>query len=445
MSLWVRHIPLFLALTSFLLSPGTALAQKQKLQERSPDEPTNDDGWVSEAEVLCKNEGGISVKAYVDDRDFRLCLKVDLKQLRPRSDGQPNATPFTILSFTKRTGRNLDKVEGLATQDPGNYPGLSIDPPQVAGGEEKIGQWNSVREFGSKLHVEKVAKSYPYSIAGTITCGDAQTKVSFDLPIASGEEGALEVRNSQQSMDCWTGSDCSPLKLNMRNRLPYRLQNGQVTVSKSEPSDLVTNQVTMDHVDMAADKLAPINLRLHAQGISLPRIFSGFGKSPEVTLTVQFEDEYGRLYSTDVTVFPQIRPNVLVLTIFLLLGVVFGTVIRIDLRRLQKAGLITKRQQWIFAATTFGSGILVCLIALFANLKIVVLDDQNSYSAWDPKVLFLTALVGTIGGIPILYGFLKLPKQLEASPGAGPDPKPAPAPDDDRGHGRRHVSKKRSR
>ena len=443
MSLRVRHIVLFLAATSFLFrSSYTTLGQQPP--QISPDEPAKDVAWVAEA--IC--DDGVSLPAYVNDRQFRLCFKVDYKQLRPNPDGRPNESNLTIVSFTKRPGKNLGNV-GLTVHNSGDNPGLIIEPPRPNGPERIAGPLSSSKEFVSRLSVQEIAKAHKYSIDVSITSGNDTGTLNLSLPIAPAADGALEVlKDSQRSVDCWTGSNCSSLKLNLRNLIPYRLQNGQVTIASSEPSDLVADEVAIDPKSIAADDSDQVKLVLRAQPMSFSRIFSGFGKSPRLTATIKYWDEFGRSYSTQSDVYLQIKPNVLVLTIFLLLGVVVGTVIRIDLRRLRKAGLITKGQQAFFAATTFGSGILVCLIALFANLKIVVLDDQNSYSAWDPKVLFLTALVGTIGGIPIIYGFLKLPKQLEPSPGAGTDPKPAPSPDDsldDLGQRRRRASTKRSR
>jgi hypothetical protein len=406
---------------SSLFVPCTTLAQQT--QRISPDEPATDHAWIADAR--CGD--GDPEPAYVNDREFRLCFKADYKQLRARPDGQPNAVNLTILSFTKRPGKNLSSVD-LAVNNPGDYPGLIIEKPEPQGPEEPAGQSSSSREFVSKVRIQNVARPEKYTIDVTITSGTDTGKLHFVLPIASAPDGALEVlKESQRSVDCWTGSNCSPLKLVFRNRLPYKLQHGQVTITSSDPPDLVADEVTMDPQSIAADDSEQVTkLVLRAQPISLPRIFSGFGKSPQLTATIRYEDEYGRPYSTQAVIYLQVKPNILVLAITLLIGVIAGTVIRIDLRRLRKAGLITKRQQAIFAATTFGSGILVCLIALFANLKIVVLDDQNSYSAWDPKVLFLTALVGTLGGIPIIYGFLKLPKQPEPPSGAGPDPAPSP-------------------
>lgn len=416
MILRVQHKLLFLAATSFLfVSPYTTLGQQ--IQQISPDEPTKD-AWVAEARC----EQGRPLPAYVNDQEFRLCFKVDYKLLRPSPSGEPNESELTIVSYTKLPGKNLSSV-GLTVHNSGDYPGLIIEPPRP-NGPERPGQWSSSREFVSRLSVQKIAKARKYSIDVSITAESDTKTIDFSLPIAPAPGGALEVaKDSQRSVDCWTGSNCSSLRLTLRNLIPYKLQNGQVKITSSEPLDLVTDEVAMDPNIIAADDSDQVILVLRAQPISLSRIFSGFGKSPKLTATIKYWDEYGRGYSTQSDVYLQIKPNVLVLAIFLLFGVVVGTLIRIDLRRLHKAGLITKRQQWFFAATTFGSGILVCLIALFANLKIVVLDDQNSYSAWDPKVLFLTALVGTIGGIPILYGFLKLPKppeQAESKPPTKP-------------------------
>jgi hypothetical protein len=401
-----------------MFAPGTTLAQQ--LTQISPDEPAKDDTWPAEAR--CDDP----VPAYVNDQEFRLCFKVNYKQLHPGPDGQPNESELTILSFTKLPRKNLSDVV-LTVHNPGDYPGLIIDQPKP-GAERSVGLVSS-KEFVGRLTVQNSAKAHKYSIDVSITSEGHIAQLAFTLPIASAGDGVLEVlKDSQKSVDCWTGSDCPPLKLNLRNRLPYKLQNGQVTITSSDPPDLVADEVALTPKTIDAEDSGQVKLVLRARSISLPRIFSGFGKSPQLTVTIKYEDEYGRNYSTQSVIYPQIKPNVLVLAITLLLGVVVGTFIRIDLRRLQRAGLITRRQQAVFAATTFGSGILVCLIALFANLKIVVLDDQNSYSAWDPKVLFLTALVGTIGGIPIIYGLLKLPRQPEPAqgPGAGPEKSPSP-------------------
>lgn len=156
-----------------------------------------------------------------------------------------------------------------------------------------------------------------------------------------------------------------------------------------------------------------LNIVLKAKPITLSRIFRGFGR-PEVTARIDYEDEYGRALSTQTMVDLNIRPNILVIGIFLVLGAAIGTLVRIDLGRLQRAGVISKKERAVFAATTFASGIIVCLIALFANIKLVVSSD--SYSAWDPKVLFLTALVATVTGLPILYAYLKLPRPTEPAP-----------------------------
>jgi hypothetical protein len=158
--------------------------------------------------------------------------------------------------------------------------------------------------------------------------------------------------------------------------------------------------------------------------MTFARVFSGFGK-PQLTIKIDYKDDYNRVLHSQANMGFQIRPNILVLAIILVLGAVVGTLVRIDLGRLQKAGVISRRERLVFAATTFASGILVCLIALFANIKLVVLNDQNSYSAWDPKVLFFTALIATVSGLPILYAYLKVPRLPEAN--ARADQQPASA------------------
>jgi hypothetical protein len=138
-------------------------------------------------------------------------------------------------------------------------------------------------------------------------------------------------------------------------------------------------------------------------------VFAGFGKAPRVDLLVSYQAS-GFTFVKTVPVNLQIKPNFLILTTTVLLGVFFGTIIRIDLRRLEKSGLITRKQLIAFACTTICTGIFVSLVALLANLKLVAFEEERIYSSWDPRVLFLTGLIGTIGGIPLIYGLLKLPK-----------------------------------
>jgi len=128
-----------------------------------------------------------------------------------------------------------------------------------------------------------------------------------------------------------------------------------------------------------------------------------------------YKGDCGRTLVAFTTAALQIIPNMLVIATFLILGDVIGTFIRFDLGRLQRGGIITARQRIWVAITTFASGVVVCLIALFANIKLIVLTDENSYSAWDPKVLFLTALLATVSGLPILYAYLKIPRQTPAT------------------------------
>ena len=170
-----------------------------------------------------------------------------------------------------------------------------------------------------------------------------------------------------------------------------------------------------------ANSETDITFPLKAKGVTFTRAFNGFGK-PQLKIKVDFKDDFGRVVHTESKMGFSIRPNLLILAIFLVLGAVVGTLVRIDLGRLQRAGVISRKERIVFAVTTFASGILVCLIALFANIKLIVLNE-NAYSAWDPKTLFFTALIATVSGLPILYAYLKIPRQATSTQ-SPPQPPP---------------------
>ena len=166
-----------------------------------------------------------------------------------------------------------------------------------------------------------------------------------------------------------------------------------------------------------------VDISVQAKSLSWSGVFAGFGKAPRADLLVRYQ---ARGHTFEKTVPVNLKSN----RIFDprdhgTAGSLFGTIIRIDLRRLEKSGLINRRQLIAFACTTISTGIFVSLVALLANIKLVAFEEERIYSSWDPRVLFLTGLVGTIGGIPLIYGLLKLPKVETPKPPESSPPEKA--------------------
>jgi len=370
-------------------------------------EEFNDDPWVSE--VPCRGDSKREGRGFIRDREFRLCFKFEENMLQPTAGGGTNYSDLLILSYTSKGQPNLSEIT-IDRILPEEHPGL-IFGEIIPLGPERSSATSSLRVFKVPIQVNDQARSGYYPIAVKITSGaeTAERKVDFRLPILAPNSTSISIDNKQRALiDCWAGRDCSPLELEVRNKLPYDIKISNISVSSE---DLLENKPQGEYL-LGIEKNSPprdLNLIMKAKSITLRRVFSGFG-TPKVTMRIDYKDEFGRSLFTENTANLEIRPNLLVIFIFLLLGAAIGTIVRIDLGRLRRAGFITQTERIVMVITTFLSGLLVCIIALFANIKIVALNDESSYSTWDPKVLFFTALIATVSGLPILYAYLKIPR-----------------------------------
>lgn len=392
------------AATTAVISPARLLAQGNPYERREPP-------WLGE--VTCKDDKERQRDGAPGGNEFRICFQVPEEKLYARQDEEIPLDLVIKVYAAKET-----KKLGLTSVTPErNDPNLIIDPPSPEPQEEhgRLALWKT---YKYRLTIKNGVKPRLHRLKVNGVIGNETLSVDYDLPIGAEGEGWVDITgDSQKSATCWSGwtsSECEEISLNLQNKLDYQLEVKVIALATDPPGLVKDVDVPLMKPPTIAGKLSPQQLKLTpwSMPISWSSIFSGFGKSPKLFLTITFKDDYGREPYSKAVVDLQMKPNFVVLAIFLLLGAVVGTIVRIDLGRLQRAGVITRKQKAVFAATTFATGVLVCLIALFANVKLVVLNDQN-YSAWDPKVLFLTALVATVSGLPILYALLKLPKQPE--------------------------------
>ncbi|MBA2703431.1 MAG: hypothetical protein H0U60_06235 [Blastocatellia bacterium] len=402
----------FLRLLSLglLLVPVTT-APAQNGNEIHPDEQVEGD-WVNDVPCSKESQG----LGFIKGHEFRLCFKFSANELQPKPGGGTSWPTLRFESYTKRTSPNLTGVD-LKVDHVEDHPGLIIDKVEPIGPERNFGRLSSIQEFVTKIGVRSEAQSDDYPLTLSITSGTetGDRKIEFRLPLLVPDKRPIAVqRSTRTEIDCWAGSKCSDLQLHFQNSLPYKLTITNVTINSDDLLEPKPAFIEANSLDANSEN--DITIGLKAKPMTFTRVFSGFGK-PQMTIKIDYKDDYDRVLHSQAEMGFQIRPNILVLAIFLVLGAVVGTLVRIDLGRLQKAGVISRRERFVFAGTTFASGILVCLIALFANIKLVVLNDQNSYSAWDPKVLFFTALIATVSGLPILYAYLKVPRPADANVG----------------------------
>jgi len=392
------------ALLLLLSLTSVALGQKEFQIEGLPNEP-----WVSE--VICQENR--RAVGWIGDHAILLCFKFEESMLQPPPDGTNSHIEVLIISYMKKGVRNLTALDIVAVS-PEDNPGLIIEKAEPQG-PERSSTLSSARVFRVPIQITKQARSKKYPITALVTSGTAKQSISFSLPILAPETAQIEVEKKPNALvDCWTGSNCSPLELVIRNKLPYKLTISNISITSEDLLYKETNGEYPREISNSSPFDLPVPIK--AKPITLSRVFSGFG-APQATITIEYKDEFGRPIFTKTTADLQIRPNVLIIAALLILGAAFGTFARRDLRGLERKRIITRGQRIRVAATTFATGIVVCIIALFANIKLIVWSDQNSYSAWEPKVLFFTAVVATVNGLPILYAYLKLQRQSkETSP-----------------------------
>ncbi len=345
----------------------------------------------------------------VDGRQFRLCFELSADKLQPASDGSANSSEMYITSYTKKGRPNLTALN-IARVLPEVYPGLILGDAVAEGPEQSSGS-SSKRVFKVSVGVATQSRSgrYPIEVGMTIGKQTAEQRVGFTLPILVPTNNSVLVKPKNQSLvDCWAGSNCSALELEVQNKLPYKVSIANISIASG---DLLDSQPTGNYlIDIDTNSVPrDLSLIMTAKRISLSRMLRGLGL-PELKFRIDYRDEYGRSFSTESQANLEVRPNFVMIALLLIIGAAIGTYFRLDPGRLQRINLTTRKQQWGFMATTFASGIFVCLLAIFFNIKIVVFSNDNSLSAWDPKMLFATALVATFGGLPLIYAYFKIPQ-----------------------------------
>jgi hypothetical protein len=405
------------AATMAVVAPARLFAQSNPYERREPPP------WLGQ--VTCKDDKERQIAGLAGEHEFRICFQVPEEKLYPRQDEEVSLD-LVIKIYAAKEAKNL----GLTTVTEERHdPNLIIEPqsgdPQLE--QHGLAFWKT---YKYRLRINNGLKPRLRRLKINGVIGNETLSEDYDLPIGAQGEGWVDIVNeSQKPVTCWFGwrdSYCEETTLSLTNKLDYSLDIESVDLASDSPA-LVAGQSLTESMTLP-DRPSPQTFKMtpRSQPISWQSIFSGFGKSPQLLLTIKFKDHYKRETYSKVRLDLQVKPDYAVLAIFLILGAVVGTIIRIDLGKLQRAGVITRKQKAVFAASTFATGALVCLILLFADVKLIAFNGD--YSARDPKVLFFTALVATVSGLPILYALLKLPRQPK------PDTKDENAP---RRHGPR--------
>ena len=391
--------------------------------------------WVDE--VPCIKNPKQSMALPSGDGNFLLCFDYNPMELTPGPNQEDRVTPLTIRVYTERGKVNAQLIS-ISPPESSGYPGIIVTPRSGPVIEQlKLCTANT---YVYDITIQSQARPRPYPIRLNLFYKGVRVEAPpYNLPVYG--KGLLAGSNDNPAMiSCWTGQQ-RDLTFGVENKSSYSpLTVKQVTVG-STPDDLVEP----DTVRLAEERYvgnygepAEVKIPIKLKRMSPMQMLFGFGKSPKLNLRIEYNDDYGRPYYLPLNFDLDLKPEPVYLVVALLIGALLGTMMRFDLYRLEKGGFISRRQTVGFAVGAVITGLIISIVAIAANLKLVMFGDQAGYSSFDPRLLLLIALVGTMGGVAILNPFLPLSKNKPL----GDDQQPEDKLDDDQQPEDKKVFKK---
>jgi hypothetical protein len=366
-----------------------------------------DDLWLEE--TPCFKTPDKSITRLLGNGKFKICFDYNPVELTPGVGPDPRKTLLTISIYTK-LGKENARIANLSILEKSEHPGVAVALRSGPEAQPSL-KLSTANVYKYDLTIDDQAKPHPYRLKMLLTYAGTLHEEYYELPISISGKGLLEgSKSNPPTLSCWTGEQHT-LKLGVINNSTYYPITVQQVKVYSEPDVLVkdatlqvTETVNTDGVPKDLDIPFAINR------MSPMQLLSGFGKSPKLRVNVYYKDSFDRSYYLPLVMDLDLKPEPLYLILALLIGALLGMVLRIDLYRLEKSGFISRKQKLFFAGGAALTGVVISIVAIAANLKLVMFGDQSGYSSFDPRLLLLIALVGTMGGAALLNPLLPLPK-----------------------------------
>jgi hypothetical protein len=223
-----KHRALKFALILVISAPCVSIAQTAG--EPNPEQFGNDP-WV--AEVPCRGTEK-EQHGFIANREFRLCFSFTENLLQPTPAGTANSSDLHITIYTKKEAQSIMRI-GLVRGSPEEHPGLIVETPILCGRE--TGRFSSSTEFKVPIQVNNDARSGRYPIFVTLISGiqKGEYPVEFKLPILATARSSVSVEKKRNTVvDCWAGKQCSPLELEVKNSVPYKLTISNISISSED-------------------------------------------------------------------------------------------------------------------------------------------------------------------------------------------------------------------
>ncbi|HEX7178057.1 MAG TPA: hypothetical protein VF240_22560 [Pyrinomonadaceae bacterium] len=331
-----------------------------------------------------------------------ICLEFDKKDVLVGSVNIPltvqitslKEKPLKLVDFSPADDNGTEKLIKFAKSGEEELP--------LEGGVEV----RSVYRFHFSIAENAEPRSYAIRVQLKYASKDPPPSAeSFHLKV--GGSGAVRLADNTRTVSAMTG-EITTQHLEVKGAYYYPVRLRQVTIY-SDPADLVARVAIPADVPIRNRKeVETIDVSFPVRKMELKDWISAFGSENKLWFEFEYEDDEKRVLKSRDALKLAVRPSVLALVSAILLGVLAGTIVKTDLKRLQVEGYITRRQKALFIVGTSVIGLIAALVALFGEVQVSVFKFNGSYDS--PKVLFLIGLAATLAGPPLLYGILKSSK-----------------------------------
>jgi hypothetical protein len=314
---------------------------------------------------------------------------------------------------------NLELTVSLGTKGPTNLELLKFEPPDQAkfrfteiSKSPSFDQGTGLQTTDYKYLVDIPEGTEPRIYLVTVSLvypepNEKNINRTFWLYAGVRNKGKLSVVNDPSAtIEFYTGTT-NNYRLELENNFPdYPVNVRSVTV-KCDPQGVVEKTtIPIENLTIEALQRGGIDLDLKAAPMSFTTLLSGFSKPPELVFQVTYDDSYGRVVTDlEQRVKIKIRPRDRILVIAMLIGVIVGAVLKLYLQRLQKQGVITRREVVMAVSITSLIGLVVSFVAIVGKIQVIAFQQTGSYD--NPAVIFIVSLAAAVGGAQLLSTFFR--------------------------------------
>lgn len=350
-------------------------------------------------------------------RTSRICPEYEKKRTCAGEQDVPLKITITGLASLKLLGVSL--AEQALTEQPLGAQPVSITFSQSNKPTTRAAAVPPMIEYSYKMSISREARARKYQVRLKLQYPNENPFVEdFTVKVCSG--GGIRLSDdSPKVITAFTGRDAA-FRLKLSNAFEHYPVNIREIRIRTKPADLIEpreqtlSYPTPESIKHQEDK--PFDISFTLAGMSAEQLFFGFDADSRIMLDFIYDDGEDRGLVDLREIKLEVRPNVVVLLVSILAGVLSGLLIRTYLQHVERTQQISRREQVIFIFGTAAVGIVLSLVALFAKVQVVAFKLEGSSD--DPRVLFIISLAVTIIGSPLIYSLFKPPKSGESRPKA---------------------------